>query len=201
MEDKIKLIFDLDSAIMKEEILSLIAKKFNKKEVNDLVQETEKGNVPFVESFIKRGYILGKLPIDEITELIGKAELYEKVVEFIREHARDCIIATGNLKCWTKKILEKVNCEYYGSDCIIENNNVVKLTKVMRKELIVEKYKKAGYKVVFIGDDDNDLEAIRLADVSIAVGLTHFPDKSVLTIVDYLVFTEETLCRLLNQLY
>lgn len=201
MEKKIKFIFDLDSAIMKEEILSLIARTFNKKEINDLIQETVQGNVPFVESFIRRGYVLGKLPIDEITDLIGNAKVHKQVTEFIGKHEEDCIIATGNLKCWIKKILETLNCEYYGSDCIIDNNKVVKLTKIMRKEYIVEKYKSAGYMVVFIGNDDNDLEAMRLADVSIAVGLTRFPDKSVLTIVDYLVFTEETLCRLLNQLY
>lgn len=41
---------------------------------------------------------------------------------------------------------------------------------------------------------------MRLADISIASALVHPPATSVLSITDYLVFEEGTLCRLLNQL-
>ena len=64
----------------------------------------------------------------------------------------------------------------------------------------MERYKSEGEKVVFIGDGNNDVEAMRLADVSIASGLTHMPAKSVLSVADYVVFNEEGLCRQLNQL-
>ena len=57
-----------------------------------------------------------------------------------------------------------------------------------------------GEKVIFIGDGNNDVEAMRLADIAIASGLTHMPAKSVLSVANYLVFSEEALCRQLNQL-
>ena len=63
-----------------------------------------------------------------------------------------------------------------------------------------EQFKKNGDKVVFIGDGNDDAEAMREADVSIASGVTHYPSKSVLSVADYLVFSEEALCRQLNQL-
>jgi magnesium-transporting ATPase (P-type) len=54
--------------------------------------------------------------------------------------------------------------------------------------------------VVYIGDGNNDMEAMRIADVSIASGLTHYPASSVLSISNYAVFSEESLCRQLYQL-
>ena len=196
-----KFIFDLDGTITKQETLPLISKYFGiQEEIDKLTNETIQGNIPFVESFIRRVYILGKLPIDEVSNLLEEVELHEKIVDFIKNHSDDCIIATGNLKCWIDKLLLKIGGYNYCSDGIIENNKVKKLTHILKKENIVEKYKKEGETVVFIGDGNNDVEAMRKADVSIASGLTHTPAKSVLSVTDYLIFDEEALCRQLNQL-
>ena len=64
----------------------------------------------------------------------------------------------------------------------------------------MEKYQQEDYTVIFIGDGNNDLEAMRLADISIAAGLTHNPANSLFSITDYMVFNETALCRVLNQL-
>lgn len=200
-ESKIKLIFDLDGTVTAEETLPLIAKHFKvEEEIEQLTQETVQGNIPFVESFIRRVFILGKLPVDEVADLLATTRLYPKLVEFIQSHKDICAIATGNLTCWSHKLLAKIGCEYYCSEAEVENNHVVKLTKILRKEQVVEQYQKDGYRVVFIGDGNNDLEAMRVADVAIAVGTTHFPSKSILPITNYLIFSEEALCRQLNQL-
>ena len=53
---------------------------------------------------------------------------------------------------------------------------------------------------MFIGDGNNDVEAMRLSDISIASALTHMPSNGVLSVADYLILDEETLCRQLNQL-
>ena len=196
-----KFVFDLDGTITKQETLPLISGHFNiQTEINALTTETIKGNIPFVESFIKRVYILGKLPISEISGLLENVTLYSHVVEFISLHKEDCIIATGNIRCWIDKLANKIGCCYYCSDAMVENNEVKKLTKILKKENIVKQYQSNGEKVVFIGDGNNDVEAMRLADVSIASGLTHQPANSVLSVADYLVYNEEALCRLLNQL-
>lgn len=196
-----KFIFDLDGTVTKQETLPIISKYFGiETEIDKLTEETVKGNIPFIESFIRRVYILGQLPIDKVSDLLETVDIYQKVGSFILQHKENCIIATGNLECWVDKLAKKVGCCCYCSDGIIEDNKVVKLTRILRKENLVERFKSEGEKVVFIGDGNNDVEAMRLADISIASGLTHMPAKGVLSIADYLVFSEEALCRQLNQL-
>lgn len=196
-----KFIFDLDGTVTKQETLPIISKYFGiEAEIDKLTEETVKGNIPFIESFIRRVYILGQLPINEVSDLLETVDIYQKVGSFILQHKENCIIATGNLECWVDKLAKKVGCCCYCSDGIIADNKVVKLTRILRKENLVERFKSEGEKVVFIGDGNNDVEAMRLADISIASGLTHMPAKGVLSIADYLVFSEEALCRQLNQL-
>lgn len=196
-----KFIFDLDGTITSQETLPLISKHFGiEDKMLQLTMETVKGNIPFIESFIKRVHILGELPVDEVSNLLEKVDLYPKVYEFIQEHKEDCIIATGNLSCWVDKLVARIGCACFSSDAEIENNKVAKLTRILKKEKVVERFKEAGKKTVFIGDGNNDMEAMRTADISISSGLTHYPAQSVITITDYLVFNEEALCRQLSQL-
>ncbi len=201
MMGKVKFIFDLDGTVTKQETLPTITEHFHDQSaIVELTEQMVEGNVPFIESFIKRTYILGKYPVDEINELLAGVELYQKVVAFIKKHRSDCIVATGNLRCWTSKLADKIGCEFHGSECTLENGAVKKLTTILRKEKIVEQMKNEGYTVVLIGEGNNDLEGMRLADISIATGMTHNPAASVLSIADYVVYQEESLCRLLNQL-
>ncbi|EAK7840898.1 TPA: HAD-IB family phosphatase [Campylobacter jejuni] len=196
-----KFIFDLDGTITKEETLPLISQKFQiQDKINELTLNTVKGNVPFIESFIKRVHLLGLLPIDEISKLLETVSLYDQVVNFINLNSDKCIIATGNLECWVDGLLKKIGCDYDCSYAEVHNNKVVKLKKILKKEELVKYYKNLGYKIVFIGDGNNDVEAMRMSDISIASGLTHYPANSVLSVADYLVFSEEALCRQLNQL-
>ena len=196
----IKFIFDLDGTITSQETLPLIARHFGiEEEIEELTRETINGNIPFAESFSKRVRILGALPVAEVSGLLSTVPIYPAVMEFIQSNSDNCIIATGNLLCWVDKLVQRIGCDCYSSDAIIENGKVAKLTKIVQKEHVVEKYQKMGAKVVFVGDGDNDAEAMRIADVSIASGLTHYPAGSVLAVSDHLVFTEEALCRQLNQ--
>ena len=196
-----KFIFDLDGTVTSRETLPLISSHFGiEEEIKELTKETIAGNIPFIESFIRRVFILGKLSITDVSDLLENVPLYEKLVKFIKQNINDCIIATGNLECWTKKLLNKIGCQYYCSDCSIVDNKVNKLTYILRKENIVEMYKDRGEKVIFIGDGNNDVEAMKIADVSIASGLTHYPARSVLATTDYLIFDEDALCRQLTLL-
>ncbi len=196
-----KFIFDLDGTITAKETLPIISKHFKvNKEIDKLTEETIKGNIPFIESFINRVQILGDLPVSEINELLLEIPLSEMVYRFIQENKEDCIIATGNFKGWIEKLVEKIGCQSYSSDGIVEDNKIKKLTNILGKEDIVNKYKALGEKVVFIGEGNNDVEAMREADISIACGLIHSPAKSVLTITDYAVYDENALYRLLNQI-
>lgn len=196
-----KFIFDLDDTITSEETLPLIAHHFDISErIDKLTQETVKGNIPFIESFIQRVHILKDLPVSKISSLLEHTKLHAKVFEFIKAHLKDCIIATGNLNCYITALAQRLGCCCYASQAIVENDRVLKISEILRKEDIVRHYKDLGEKVVFIGHADNDVEAMRLSNVSIASALTHTPANSVLAVTDYLVLTQEALCRQLNQL-
>ena len=196
-----KFIFDLDGTLTKQETLPLIAKHFKiEEEIISHTNETIQGNIPFVESFIKRVYILGKLPINEVSDLLKNVPVYPLIEKFVQQNKDECVIVTDYLECWVKNLISNFGCEFHCSDGIIQDNKIKKLTKILHKEDIVDLYKASGERVIFIGDGNNDVEAMRKSDISIASGLTHTPANSVLSCADYLVFSEEALCRQLNQL-
>ena len=196
-----KFLFDLDGTVTSAETLPIIANHFNcKEEIAELTQRTVQGNIPFIESFIRRVNILGKYSVSETSQLLAEVPLYPEVKEFIDSHRADCIIVTGNLTCWCEGLFKKIGCQCYGSEAEFENDRVVKLKSILRKEQIVDEYKALGETVVFIGDGNNDLEAMRHANISIAAGLTHNPAQSLMAITDYVIFDEYALCRQMRQL-
>ncbi|KAA6320480.1 Phosphoserine phosphatase [termite gut metagenome] len=199
--EKKKFIFDLDGTVTAEETLPLIAKHFHvQEEIETLTIETIQGNIPFIESFIRRVTILGKIPVSQVADLLEHVCLHQELFNFIQIHTQLCVITTGNLRSWSYKLLHRIGCEYFCSEAEIENDEIVKLTKILRKEQIVEKYQNEGYEVIYVGDGNNDLEAMRIADISIAIGMIHSPSRSLMPVSDYLIFNEQALCRQLNQL-
>ncbi|MDR2488589.1 MAG: HAD-IB family phosphatase [Desulfovibrio sp.] len=197
----IRFIFDLDGTVSAEETLPLIASHFRiEEEIAVLTRETIAGNIPFTDSFIKRVHILSRLPVPEVRELLAGVRLFSGVLDFLANNSENCVIATGNLDCWAQGLLNRTGIRSYTSSALVRDDRVQKITKILRKEDVVKQYKAQGDTVVFIGEGNNDMEAMRLADVSIASALVHTPANSVLSITDYLVFEEDSLCRLLNQL-
>lgn len=196
-----KFLFDLDGTVTSAETLPIIANHFEcKEEIAELTRRTVQGNIPFIESFIRRVNILGKYSVSEISDLLAQVPLYPEVKDFIDSHRENCIIVTGNLTCWCEGLFKKIGCQCYGSEAECEDDKVVKLRSILRKEQIVDLYKTLGETVVFIGDGNNDLEAMRHANISISVGLTHNPAQSLMAITDYVIFNEHALCRQMKQL-
>lgn len=196
-----KFLFDLDGTVTSAETLPIIANHFEcKEEIAELTKRTVQGNIPFIESFIRRVNILGKYSVSETSDLLAQVPLYPEVKQFIDDHCEDCIIVTGNLTCWCEGLFKKIGCQCYGSVAECESDKIVKLKSILRKEQIVDQYKALGETVVFIGDGNNDLEAMRHANISISVGLTHNPAPSLMAITDYVIFNEHALCRQMRQL-
>lgn len=194
-------IFDLDGTVTKTELLPLIAGTFGvEADIASLTSETVQGNIPFMESFIRRVHLLGKLPVDRINELVSHVDLFEGIASFIKMNRQCCAIATGNLDCWIQGLADRLCCPCHCSMARVENNQIGKLLNILKKEEIVSRLQASGHKVVFVGDGNNDLEAMRMADIGIATGLAHAPAPAILSVADYLVYSEKALCRLLNQL-
>lgn len=196
-----KYLFDLDGTLTRCETLPMIAKAFGLEEqIGELTQQTIKGDIPFVESFIHRVNILRQAPVSEVRDLLATVPLHTEVVRFIQERPNDCAIVTGNCRVWVEALAEKVGCTLIASETSVSDDRIVKLTKIVKKDEVVRAYQAAGEQVVFIGDGNNDAEAMRLADVSIASGLIHMPARSVLDACNYLVFDDATLARQLEQI-
>lgn len=196
-----KFLFDLDGTITSQETLPIIARLGDVSDkIDGLTKETIQGNVPFIESFIQRVTILKDISVKAISNRLAEVPLYEEVHRFILEHKDDCIVVTGNLSCWCEGLFATIGCRCYSSEALVENDKVIKIKTILRKETVVDEFKAQGEKVVFVGDGNNDLEAMRHADISIAAGLTHHPARSLYSITDYMVFNQTALCRLLNLL-
>lgn len=198
----VRFVFDLDGTVTAEETLPVIARHFGiEEDMRRLTAETVSGNIPFVESFIRRVHMMAGLPVDEVAGLLEGIPLHKGIRDFILAHRGQCAIATGNLHCWVDGLVSgSIGCACFASDALVEKNRVVKLRTILRKEAVVRRMQEEGDAVVFIGEGNNDLEAMRTADVSIASGLTHSPAGSVLGITDYVIYDEEAICRQLNQL-
>ena len=196
-----KFLFDLDGTVTSKETLPIIASHFNVQEqIEELTKQTVQGNVPFIESFIRRVNILGKYSVSETDELLSHVPLYPVLGDFIKNHKEDCVIVTGNLTCWCERLFKRIGCQCFGSMAECKEDKVYKINKILRKEDVVDQFKALGETVVFVGDGNNDLEAMRHANISISVGLTHNPAQSLMAITDYVVFNEMALVRQLNQL-
>lgn len=196
-----KYLFDLDGTVTLAETLPVISSHFGcVEQIEELTARTVAGNVPFIESFIRRVNILGQYSVSETNELLAQIPLHPLVSHFIKDHSEDCVIVTGNLTCWCEGLFKKIGCQCYGSIAEVKEDRIEKISSILRKENIVDQYKVLGETVVFIGDGNNDLEAMRHADISIAVGLIHNPAQSLLSICNYVIFDERALVRQMNQL-
>ena len=192
-------IFDLDGTLTTKETLPFMANSLKEKKILKLTKKSIRGEIPYIENFIKRVNILKKYPIKKIDTITSKIKL-NTILKFINSNPESCAIATTNIDVWIKKLTKQIKAPIYTSKAEIENGYIKKLTYILKKEDIVKKYQKLGKKVVFIGDGHNDLEAMRIADISIAVGFIHYPANSLLSIVDYLVFSEIKLLNFIKQI-
>ncbi len=196
-----KFIFDLDGTVTSQDTLPLIAAHFGcTEQIAELTNRTVQGNIPFIESFIKRVNILKDYSVAETAHMLTSVQLRPQVTNFINNHREDCVIVTSNLTCWCEGLFSKIGCQCYGSEAECNDDRVVKLKTILRKEQIVDQYKALGETVVFIGDGNNDLEAMRHANISIATGLTHSPAQSLMAICDYVIYSSNALVRQLRQL-
>lgn len=194
-------IFDLDGTLTECETLPKLAQHFNiQNDIENITEKTVKGDIPFMESFIKRVSLFAELDIKEVSLLLSNIPINKALQKFINANSNQCLIATGNYRGWVADLASKFTCELHASEGETDQNGKLKLTKIFKKEDLVREYQAKGEKVVFVGDGNNDAEAMRLADISIACGIVHSPANSVMQVADYVVYDSSALLRLLHQI-
>lgn len=94
---------DLDGTLTRRELLPLIAKNFNLEEtIKKLTYQCIRGEIPFVEGFLRRIEILKSIPISHIQEIIESVSLNASLVSFMQNNADSSYIVTGNLDVLVK---------------------------------------------------------------------------------------------------
>lgn len=197
----LKFIFDLDGTITSAETLPIIAKTFKvHEEIAQLTKDTVDGKIQWKESFVERVALLKHVPVNDINLLLEHTPLYNNIVEFIQKRKDDCCIATGNLDCWVDALCSRIGCAYYSSEAIVANNRIVEISHIIEKADVVQNLQRKGHKVVFIGDSNNDVNAMLKSDIAIAYGASHKPSKFCLSAADHVAFTEKDLMSLLEDI-
>lgn len=201
-KNKIKFIFDLDGTLTKCETLPMIARHFGLgSEIGEITKLTVSGERDFQESFTRRVAVLGCIPVAKVADLLGTVELYPGLLDFIHRHREYCAIATGNLDCWIGGLAEKLGCVCYSSKGRKNSLGAVEVDSILDKRVLVEKFQSEGFKVIFIGDGDNDAEAMKASDIALGAGMTHNVAPRALTACQEVFSQEEKLCETLEEIF
>jgi phosphoserine phosphatase len=193
--------FDLDGTLTKDEILPIISREVDlHEEIMALTEATINGILPFERSFKLRVKLLSETNADIISDKLINVRLYEKIIDFIKANKDNCFIITGNLDVWTNKLISKIGCKSFTSTALMQGPILKGIKTILNKGEAVDDLRKQYKKIVVVGDGMNDVPMFEKSDIRIANASTHLPAESVMALADYVVFSEEGLCHLLNTL-
>lgn len=197
-------LFDLDSTVTKGEILPTIAMEIGiEEEMRRLTEKCMEEDIPFETGFRKRMKMVEDIPVSTVKGTILKIPLNEKLVEFIQTNKENCFIVSGSVSVFIEELMKKINMEdhYFSSKAIVENDKIIEISKVIDKKDVVKELKERfGCTIIAVGDGSNDVEMVQEADIGIAYGGVRKIAPSLLKAADYDIYTEDDLCRLLNNL-
>ena len=193
--------FDLDGTVTSQELLPLMAAELDLyEEISALTQATVSGLIPFERSFKLRCKLLSDVPIEKVQDVANKVKLNKTIVKFIKKNKENCCIITGNIYEWIKPIVEKLDCKIFCSQGKFKNGKLKGLEKIVDKGQIIKVLKQSNKSIVSVGDGMGDVLMFQESDVSIAYGGVHEPIETLMNVSDYIVYDEDSLCRLLNTL-
>lgn len=202
MDKKVAFCLDLDGTITREEILPLLARDLGLfEEMLALTEATIKGIIPFERSFKLRTMILNTIPLSRVQEIVNNVVLNPFIVDFMQAHRENTFIVTGNLDVWLKSLVERLGIRTFSSLANYEGDKLLSIKEILNKGKAIEKLRAEGFeRIVAVGDGMGDVPMFEKADFTIAYGGVHSPIKTLIELSNVVVFTEKSLCRILNTL-
>lgn len=193
--------FDLDGTITSQELLPLMAAELDLyEEISALTQATINGLIPFEQSFKLRCKLLSDVPTKKVQEVADKVKLNESIVQFVRENKDNSYVITGNIYEWIQPIVNKLGCKIFCSEGKFKDGKLSGLEKIIDKGEVIKGLRENGKSIISIGDGMGDVLMFQESDLSIAYGGVHEPIETLMKVSNYLVYNEDSLCRLLNTL-
>lgn len=195
-------LFDLDGTITARELLPEIAQAFGvAAEMRELTRLTVGGLIPFEASFRKRVDMLRSIPVAEVRKVVNAVPVHTRVAAFVRAHADECAIVTGNLDVWIEGLCAGLGARVHCSRARTQNGMVTGIDEVMDKRRVAEALlASCSRPLVVVGEGNNDTGMMELADIGIACGLVHEPARSVMSVASHAIYDEVALCRFLSSL-
>jgi len=193
--------FDLDGTITSQELLPLMAAELDLyEEISALTQATINGLIPFEQSFKLRCKLLSDVPIKKVQEVADKVKLNKSIVQFIKENKDHSYVITGNIYEWIQPIIDKLGCKIFCSKGKFKDGRLCGLEKILDKGEVIKGLRGGSKSIISVGDGMGDVLMFQESDLSIAYGGVHEPIETLMKVSNYLVYDEDSLCRLLNTL-
>lgn len=200
-------LFDVDSTLINEEVIDLIAAHANvSREVQEITELAMNGLLDFQDALCRRVRLLAGLSTNVLSEVGKKITLTTGAAELISNLQTNgdyvAVISGGFIEVISPFMKELKIQHYRANSFQIIDGNLTGQTKGP----IVDRNAKSSYllelkkelqpsQVIAIGDGANDIEMIKLADVGIA-----FCAKSALKEVADIVIEKRDLREILNYL-
>lgn len=192
-------VFDLDATLTKCELLPLIAQSIGlDREMARLTEDAMQGKYPFERNFCNRVAMLKEVPVSQASAIAARMPVHEKIVGFVRQNPKRCLIITGNLDVWIASVIEKMgmNGRCLCSKALVCEDRVIGIEAVLNKTRACDKLPRP---YVAIGDGSNDIGMLKNADIGIAFGGVHKPPAELIAVADMIVWDETELVEILEK--
>ncbi len=193
-------LFDLDSTIMKGEILISISKKMGiYEEMRLLTDCSARGEVPFKQNFLTRIELLKGFSVAEMCNMVSELETNKLLLDFIRQHQERCYVVTSNPDILLDEFIEKnfIRQNVFCSKAQVKDDHIQDMLSVVNKNAVI---KQIGLPFVAVGAGNDDSEMIESAEVGIGYGGVHDIAPAVLESASHVVYNEKRLVDFLDKL-
>lgn len=170
MKNPLKILFDFDGTLCSVETIPYVASRAgidSSGEIEAITTSSCSDYSGYELNLRRRIAMMRDISIADFRNYLSEDLLRPEIARFVREHRDICVIASCNLNCWCSPLADSLDIPAHFSTAQIENGRAADILEFLDKGRIVEQYRREGYRVVFVGDSANDIQALEASDIPI----------------------------------